>query len=424
MKITNNGLCVIDLPGEKNYAVVSPGRIAYGLNASSKDLFELCAKEKRLLNRVRKHGHNTIIRSSSVGIMPTFDCNLRCVYCYARGGDSKEFISRDNYQIAISQAWKFGGSKNHLDLYLVGGGEPLLDLVLVSEMVNFAKSCYKSVNLRVVTNGVFDEKTLKWICDNKADVRVSYDGVMHDKQRPFPDGSSSRNIVRMNIKELATIGLNPTVQCIVSNEGVNTICQTIDDVLNLRVKRIKIEPVLSTAVSRSGKAMEPNPVEYADRLLKAVEYVASLKIEFKIDTGYFTEPSTGFYCGISDPNKTVTPEGLITACVEVSRQNDPYAETVIYGKIINGNICFDSNKRNLLRSLHFNNQQGGCIDCNLRLICQGGCPMANIWRSGFPYKKSGFTCAVEKFLIPKLLLGIAENPEIGKVVLDTGAKMC
>jgi len=62
-----------------------------------------------------------------------------------------------------------------------------------------------------------------------------------------------------------------------------------------------------------------------------------------------------------------------------------------------------------------------CNACELALICQGGCPMANIWQTGFPPSKSAFTCAVEKRLTPKLLLDIAMNPVIKDTVLYVNA---
>ncbi len=419
----DNNLCIVELPGNKNYSIVSPGRIVYGLNASKKELNSLINQERNLLRKFQRHGRkekNNV--NASLGIIPTFDCNLRCIYCYARGGDDKEYISVKMAKTAIIDLSK-SYAKNHIDLYLVGGGEPLMNFQLITDIVDFAKYLYKSVGIHIVSNGTFDEIVLNWLIENKVDIRISYDGIMHDKQRPFAIGGLSKELVRKNIEYLVEHGLNPTIQCIITKNGTDTICNTLKDIAPLKIKKVKIEPALATDISRASTNLEPYPDLYARSLLKAIKYLASSKLDLKIDTGYFSEPSSGYYCGISENNKILTPQGFITSCVEVSKINDPYAEKIIYGKITTNGIKLYNRRQKALKSLHYSNQLDGCKNCNLRLICLGGCPMANIWRSGFSYKKSRFTCIVEHILIPELLIEIAENPRIADVILDEGVEM-
>ena len=115
----------------------------------------------------------------------------------------------------------------------------------------------------------------------------------------------------------------------------------------------------------------------------------------------------------------------MTACVEVAKEIDPYANLIIFGKIEGQRIIMNQDWLKLLESLHYSNQ-AECAKCNLRLICQGGCPMDNVWRSGFPPKKSSFTCAVGHKLIPALLLKIAENSRFAEVVFNDNVniKIC
>ncbi|MEK7149625.1 MAG: radical SAM protein [Patescibacteria group bacterium] len=423
-----NNLCVINLPGQNNFAVVSPGRIAYGLNASENELQQLVADEEKHTENIelKKENCNTMRLSAPViALMPTFDCNLRCVYCYARGGEIKKTMSFEVAKSAIEAVAQYNNCRERLDIYLVGGGEPLLPFGLVYNSVEFAKSIYKMVIVHVVTNGTFSDDVLQWIIKNKVDIRISYDGPMHRIQRPFAHSTNhsvinSEEIIKRNITILTANGISVTVQCIVAKGGLQTMCQTIDEVVGMGVKVLKFEPMLATSISRGVKEMEPNPIKYAEALLDAINYAAQLG-NIKIDTGYFTEPSDQYYCGIAQNNKIITPDGLITACVEVSKETDPYANSVIFGKIEYKSMVVNKKRVKTLQSFHYKNQES-CVRCNLRFICQGGCPMANIWRSGIPIRKSSFTCAVEHKLIPALLLKIVENPKIAEVVFNNNAK--
>ena len=49
----DNNLCIVDLPGHKNYAILSPYRITYGLDASTSELRNLVDEEKQIIEDTR-----------------------------------------------------------------------------------------------------------------------------------------------------------------------------------------------------------------------------------------------------------------------------------------------------------------------------------------------------------------------------------
>jgi len=414
----NNNICVVELPGEKNYAVISPSRVVFGLKASKKEINDLIREEN--LEQLKDKLSTGVLYDSSIvslGIIPTLDCNLRCVYCYARGGDTKEVIPLELAKDAIRCATANPDEKK-LRLYLVGGGETLLYFDLVKEIVDYAESIYQEVWLDVVSNGTFNKEVLDWLVSNKVNTKISYDGVMQNIQRPFEDGSDSSSVVEENIKNLIGSEAFVIAQCIITDLGINTMHRTIDRAVSLGVKAIKFEPALSSTVSRSKSEVEPDPKEYAKALLSAVEYVVDQAYDLTVDTGFFAEPSREHYCGMSTNNRVVTPHGKITSCVEVARPSDPYAETIMIGQVKDGKMILDNSRRKNLLKYHYDNQLGGCKICNLRLICHGGCPMANIWKGGLPIRKSEFICTVEHTLLPRLLLMIAEDPKVASIVME------
>jgi len=312
--------------------------------------------------------------------------------------------------------------EQNLRLFLVGGGEPLLHMELVESLVSFAKDySLHNVGISVVTNGTFGEGTRRWLTNNNVSVRVSFDGVMQETQRPFALGSSSFGLVTHNIESLLSKGVFLIVQSIITNDGLNSMRATADLLHDLGVESWKVEPVQGTSVSRSRRKLEPDPIEYACRLFDCIRYIAESGYAMTLDTGFFGRPSDTHYCGMSVSNRIVTPEGLVTSCVEVARSSDPYTNLVMTGKVKDGILAVDSLRQQRLRELHFSNQLGGCSKCEWRFICGGGCPMANIWRNGYPpLRKSLYTCSVEYWLLPRLLLAIAEEPGIADVVMEHG----
>ena len=410
-------ICIINLSGKNNYAIVTPNRITYGLNASKKEFDSLLSEEKTLLLK-RKNRKKTTKKLDSVismGIIPTFDCNLKCLYCYSLGGDTKENLLFDN----ISEFLKNEGSgEKLLKLNFVGGGEPFLNFELVSDLVSYAKKIFKKVEIGVVTNGTFNGKVLDWIIENKVSIRISYDSIFHDLQRPYRNGESSRNKILQNIKIFREIKYPVSIQTIITKHGVNHMNSIIDELVALNIEVVKFEPSLSTNVSRYDGEIDPDPVKYARALLGSIKYIADRNLNLVIDTGFFAEPSNDYYCGMPTGNMVVTPHGLITSCVEVARSTDPYSEVLIYGILKNKKASLWKDRLSFLNNMHFRNQIGGCKICNLRLICHGGCPMANIWENGIPIKKSSFTCKIEHELIPGLLLMIAERKDIAKIVIE------
>jgi len=381
-----------------------------------------------LIKEAEEYEDNSYIETgnpsvSTIGLIPTFDCNLRCIYCYARGGDSKEILSFTVATDAIRYIHETEGNDS-LKIDLVGGGEPLLYIDLVGNIVHYAQTLFKNVEVHVVSNTTFGKKTLDWITANNVLVRVSYDGVMQDLQRPFVSGQSSKLIVTGNIRNLVDAKVSLMVQCIVTSNGVHTLRETLNELIDMGVNTVKFEAARSTDVSRRANWTEPNPVEYANALLDVIEYAAEQKKDIKIDTGYFSVPNETGYCGISGHNRMITPTGLITSCLEVSRPTDPYSDKIIYGEVSNGKIAVNFDKQRELNNINLSKQIGGCASCNLKLICRGGCPMEGIWEYGFPLKKSGYTCAVEHVFLPRLLLRMAEDPKIVSVVANEVKILC
>lgn len=414
-----NNVSVVTL-NQNQYAIIAPGQITYALDASKEEL-------EMVIQEVKEETKNITLNQTdnfkeSIAIMPTFDCNLRCIYCYAEGGKTQEVLPYKTAQKALDYVRKFNKVATTLNMYLVGGGEPLLYFKHVKRIVDYAKKLYKEVIIHVVTNGTFDKDVFTWIIENKVNVRVSYDIIGQNEQRPFKDYTGSKEIVVKNIQKLIDNHAEVMIQCVITQSTVSRMREMVDELLELGVSLVKFEPCLMTEMSRGNESLQPKPEVFANALFDVIEYVADNNYPLLIDTGYFTKPTLGKYCGLGNGNFIVTPEGQITSCVEVGRITDIYADKMMYGKI-SEKLEINEEKLDFLSTISYKSQKGGCPECCYRLICLGGCPMANIWQNGFPLTKSDYTCTIERLFLPKLLSEMINNDKILNVIMEYPEKL-
>lgn len=405
----------------RKYAIIEPNKIIFVIDASEKEAKDLIKKDDAVLkkqfladNSQEKNKQDIV----ALSLLPTMDCNLRCIYCYAKGGESSTYMSSQVAFSSLDALAKNAGGRN-LILKFVGGGEPFMNFDLMQKAYKYAKNLFNKVSLAVVTNGTFECEQLHWILENDVSLRISFDGVSHKKQRPFKDGTSSFEVVEGNIKKLITAHKNFIVECIVTHESVRKMTETATYLSQLGVSVLKIEPVHISEISRGDSSMIPTPKEFADNFLVMLKYIMDNNLKMKIDTGFFSKPSVSAYCYANGRNLIITPEGNITSCVEVTKITDPFSEIMIYGSISTGNGTFSFNKIALskLKTLHFNNCRK-CSNCGLRLICGGGCPMRNLWDNGFPLRPSKYICQIEHLLIPEIFLLLMENPAYSDILFD------
>ncbi|MCX6713466.1 MAG: SPASM domain-containing protein [Candidatus Vogelbacteria bacterium] len=355
--------------------------------------------------------------------MPTFDCNLRCVYCYANGGREKLCLNPILAWSAIdSVVSRTKDSKDlPLAIYFVGGGEPFRNFPLMFNVCEYAKTKFASVDITVVSNGLLNNQQLGWLITNRVATRISYDGEAQDEHRPLISGRSSKGVVEETIRKLALSGIPLTIQLTITGLDVSLsrLKESIDRIVSLGGRYIKIEPVHSSVLSRANPSLVPDLKEFVDRFIEAVEYIVNNGLDVKIDNSFISRPTSGYYCGAGEgSNVTITPAGYITSCLEVSRPDEVFADKMIYGKCTaEDGICVDKEKRNSLDRLHWRNFTG-CPECSLKLICGGGCPMQGGWDHGDLFKPSTYICMAHKLLLPRLFKLMFDKPQAINVLFD------
>ena len=147
----------------------------------------------------------------STQVLVQTSCNLSCSYCYevkngfhGTGGRMSSEIGRR----AVDLMFERSRSRRHLDVNFFGG-EPLLNLKLVRELVGYAEARAereeKQVSFKMTTNGVLlDDDAIAFLVEKQFGVMLSLDGPpeKNDVHRRDHKGRGSGEQVLENAKRL------------------------------------------------------------------------------------------------------------------------------------------------------------------------------------------------------------------------------
>lgn len=155
-------------------------------------------------------------RDLGLTILPTLNCNFKCIYCYEREKDSisgKKMSDKKAKALVdfVSKQLSTGIKSLSVTWY---GGEPLLEYGRIKDLSsNIQKLCEKkgvTYVAGIITNGyllrpgIFDELTEMKI----SSIQITLDGSpeIHNKFRPLVDGSPTFSKILENLKRAAEYG--------------------------------------------------------------------------------------------------------------------------------------------------------------------------------------------------------------------------
>ncbi len=174
-------------------------------------------------------------------IIPTYDCNLRCFYCYenklhAKGSKwLKTRITKEQIDAifqAIPDLCSDNINEGEVTLY---GGEPLLveNLGIVEYIIEKGRKV--NLSFGAVTNGVALEYFKDFLGDKKITrLQISMDGPprIHDKRRFLSDGSGTFQLISQNINMALDKGVKVTVRINVDRltvSGLPTLIRIMEE---------------------------------------------------------------------------------------------------------------------------------------------------------------------------------------------------
>ncbi|MBQ4108990.1 MAG: radical SAM protein, partial [Clostridia bacterium] len=188
------------------------------------------------------------------------DCNMSCAYCFASEGTYKgerQMMSFEVAKAAVDFLIANSGKRKILEMDFFGG-EPLMNLGVVKQTVEYAKEQGekhgKTFLFTLTTNGILlNEETAKWLNEEMENVVMSVDGrkEIHDKIRKTVNGKGTFDIIIDNFKRFAAMrGDNKSyyVRGTFTNQNLD-FGRDIEFLADLGFKEISVEPVVLPAES-------------------------------------------------------------------------------------------------------------------------------------------------------------------------------
>ena len=141
-------------------------------------------------------------------IMPTEECNFRCIYCYEDHKNPKmepeivrhikEYIKRESDNVrAVNISW-FGGEPTLCDDIIDELSECIIDLQKTKQF---------SYQATMTTNGYLlnAERFIHYYGLGIKSYQITLDGNMHDKMRPHMSGAPTLNRIINNLKGIYSV---------------------------------------------------------------------------------------------------------------------------------------------------------------------------------------------------------------------------
>ncbi|OPY56638.1 MAG: molybdenum cofactor biosynthesis protein A [Methanosaeta sp. PtaU1.Bin055] len=213
-----------------------------------------------------KEGGGNGLRLLVLGV--TADCNLRCRYCSARGGEEKAHMSEEVARRAVDLM----AERSKKFKVQFTGGEPLLNLDLIEKVVLYLEEggadalCQVQTNATLITAEMADR--LKGL---GIGVGVSLDGPPgSDDLRPSADGGGSVGAAVAGIKNLGDAGIRVGMTCVLAASNFMKLPALVELASYLgNVDGITLDPV--RPVGRAGREMVPDPATAARYLDMAID---------------------------------------------------------------------------------------------------------------------------------------------------------
>lgn len=317
-------------------------------------------------------------------ILPTSGCNLGCRYCYSEASPQKKsYLDFNKGKIGIDFIFENAKHRNEKKVFFsfLGGGEPLVAVDLDYALVEYIREREKTdgikANISICTNGtIYNEKVCNLLRLSNQ-IQFSFDGTskVQNRHRPFANGESTFQIVSTNIRRIKKDfpHLSISVRTTVSDYSVDEMPRFVEYLSEIGVKHVAFEPLIVT-----GRAVSNTSLSMPDLTLFAKSFIEAQKVGIDKNVDVSCSASAVYrkssFCGATYNNFVITPDGLISTCVEVSSLDDPLADKYIIGNIENDNVNINNDILQRIRDFD-EIDRVECQNCIAEKSCRGNCPV-------------------------------------------------
>lgn len=324
---------------------------------------------------------STVVKALCLHI--AHDCNLACRYCFAEEGEYKgdrSLMSAEVGKKALDFLIANSGNRVNLEVDFFGG-EPLMNMDVVKEIVAYGRELEKSHNKKfrftMTTNGVLlNDEIMEFLNKEMSNVVLSIDGrkEVHDLMRPTQNGKGSYDIVLPKFQKFAKLRGKKSyyVRGTFTRNNLD-FCEDVLHMADLGFDEISIEPVVAEEGESYAIQEEDLPKIFEQYDLLAKEMVKREKegrgftfFHYMIDlTGGPCVAKRLSGCGSGTEYLAVTPWGDLYPCHQFVGEDD----------FLLGNVYDGIKKQELVDEFKGCNvyTKEKCKNCFARFYCSGGC---------------------------------------------------
>ncbi|MBR6680656.1 MAG: thioether cross-link-forming SCIFF peptide maturase [Clostridia bacterium] len=380
-------------------------------------LFSVDAYEELATNY---KNNSKVIKAMCLHVAHT--CNLNCSYCFASQGKYQGERALMSFEVG-KQAFDFlianSGTRRNLEVDFFGG-EPLMNLDVVKQLVAYARSIEKEHNknfrFTLTTNGVLlDDETNEFLNKEMSNVVLSLDGRkdVHDHFRRDYAGRGSYDVILPKFKRLVDSreGKNYYMRGTFTHNNTD-FTEDIIHMADLGFTELSMEPVVCPPSDPYALTEADLPVLF-EQYEKLTFEMIKRKKEGKPFTFYhymldlkhgpcIYKRITG--CGSGTEYMAVTPWGDLYPCHQFVGD-----EKYLLGNVWDG--VKNTEVQDEFRSCNAYSREE-CKDCWAKLYCSGGCAanayhatgsVSGVYHYGCELFKKRIECAV--------MIQVAESEE-------------
>ena len=339
----------------------------------------------------------------SITLLTTFDCNMKCTYCFEEGVIKKQTMSETTSLIIIQ--WllrKLKTVRPAVLRVLFYGGEPMVSKKSRETMLFIAKSLHEitsrkdmELDLRMITNGAVlpVDHIKKMVRYGLKGIKVTLDGdeTAHNRTRIFKNGKGTFSAIIKNLTKIK--GLVPiSIGCNYDEVNKKSVPALLDRLkaagFEEAVESVNFKPIFQN-LENAGKA-QFDVCTFSDM---DVTDIVRFKRETK-DKGFMTREgiSLGPCEAARENSYTIDPQGKIYKCGGfVGRE-----------KFKIGDLHEGLNEENTRFMTVDMWRSEDCLGCKYLPLCGGGCrTSAYVKHQDF----SRFACEKKYFntVLPELL---------------------
>jgi uncharacterized protein len=317
----------------------------------------------------------------------TFNCNLACQYCFVRRKTHERMdmaTAKRAIDLLLDRAIVPG-----VTITLIGG-EPLLEMALIEQIVPYATEAASRrnqyVNWAITTNGtLIDESALKFFARHRISVLLSIDGgpESHDRYRLTKNGAGTWHKIVGLIPLMKQYQPQLGARMTVSPEALDAMREDFRQLVDLGLYNLIIGPAHGP-VQWSKKQIEQYGLNLVAILHDYHEY-KKRGLPLFVEELEQQDEYVGWGCRAGRTSLAVAPDGSVSPCSKFLGLEDEAGRWII------GNVNESIDTR-LLEPFwnSINRQPQHCGHCCQR--CGGGCYAVNFEQTGSHFMPTEENC--------------------------------